>query len=716
MINILRKSFSPIFFLLFLFSFFLIEGDYKFYLFGLWSLFLLFFNKIFNRDGYFTNKFIIKIALFLSLLFTISLFFSKHIPLSLEKLLFYLTSFSIFVFFLNLPKKQFKLSLFFYYLSIISLILNLLVIFFTFFYQESNLFPGMNLLLRTYGHNHYAAFLLLVIPVFWWQFLFGSEENWISKKEIKFLAIILLSSSYLIMFFSLGRLALIISLLQLIFIFFQNKKAFVNFGMNKTGYMIVKSFIFSFLLISFLFLSLSFKTVDGGSCPLIFSNKELCKPLIENDRFIYWERAVLIFKENILFGSGLKNFNFASRAFPSENYRITSYSHNIFLDNFAEGGIFTGAFFLFFISYLFYRSFLLLKLTDNPLYKFLFLASVASLTNSLLDFDWNFFVIFTLTLVFLAIILSLEKEPDIFKERSTISINKYFALLATLTCFVSFSYLTSLILLKNNKYDLVFKFFPYFDGNIRNLIGVDKITSQNYEKLYFLYKNDPDFLYKFSKAKDLEKEKKVELQVELAEIDPAFFIKIFDFEKIDYKTAKPLAEKLMEVSTNHQFLNNHYFFDYWEQRNAAVDLFMFANQAYDNGDVELSAYFYKQAVILNPFIMGDLKASFLEKNDDSKAAAFLNYFKDFNPEKMGKYFYEYMSFYERVLIYLFKNNQQESFFILSEAMFKQQHNFSWFLFQDLIVISKTKEEKQRLKQVHNHFQDMTTWSDFLPLP
>lgn len=726
----LEKFFYPIFFLLFLFSFFLIEGNYKFYFFASWSLFLFLFNfltqhkqsKKYAESAKYsmlakahissTQATTTKLTLLLSLFFTISTFFSTHLPASLEKLVFYLVSLAIFTFFSSLHQKIFQPKTFFYYLSVLTLTLNILVLFFTFYQDQQSLFPGMNLLVRSYGHNHYAAFLLLMMPVFWWQLLFKNDQ--LTEKENHFLMIVLLISSYLLMILSLARLALLISLIQLLLIFFINKKVFSSIKKDAFVKIIVKTFIFAFLLIGivFLFLSIPLNKKSESLCPLIFSKKEICKPLLQNDRLIYWQKAWLIFRANPYFGAGLKNFNFASRQFPIKNYQITSYAHNVFLHNLAEGGLLVGVPFIFFILYIFYRSFLVMKISDEPLHKFLWLAAFSSLLNAMFDFDWHFFVIFTTTLIFIAIILQHNNHQQ--EITRTKALHGYYLCILVITVFFAASNHLAQIFYKKNQTNLIINYLPYSNQQVRLLFNQNKLQVADFLNLYPFYRNDPEFLYRFAMLKDLTPEKKAALQIEYAKKDPVAFITNINFDRLNFQEALPVADKYVEIVQEYNFINNTVFLDYWDQRNMAAQFFTFANQAYLAENPMLAANYYQKALLLNEFVMGDRRAEFLDSYNFSKAQVFLEQFKDFNPEKMGKYFYEYMSFYERVLIYLFKNNQQESFFLLSEAMFKQQYNFSWFLWRDLIAVSNTPEEKERFEQVHDHFKDMTTWSDFWP--
>lgn len=706
MTSFLAKVFYLFFFLLFLLSIFLIEGEYKFYLFATWSIFLFFFNRLLKKTEISRSTIF---ALILSVLFIIGVIFSRQIPLSLEKLLFYLVSLATFIFFSSFSKGSFKPKTFFYYLSILTLTINLLVLFFTFDKDQHNLFPGMNLLVRSYGHNHYAAFLLLTTPIFWWQFLFKNEKNG-DATENRFLMILLLISSYLLIILSLARLVLIISLFQLIIIFFTNKKSFSLIKDDDVAKVVIKTFIFAFLSIAMMFLFLSVPLNQKGEsiCPLIFSKKEICKPLLQNDRFTYWQKAWLIFKENPSTGVGLKNFNFASRKFPIKDYQLTSYAHNIFLHNLAEGGFLVGGFFVFFIIYVFYRSFVVMRKNGQPLHAFLWLAALTSLFNAMFDFDWNFFVIFTLTLIFLGIIL--QDDDKVIKK---LNFKWYYAILMAITVlFASYDF-GAKFLYRSNKFDQIVKYFPYSDRQIRMLLSEKKLSSDNFDDLYALYHNDTEYLYKFISSGTRDSERKTTLQIEWAKIDPPAFVNSVSFEDLNFKTALPLANKYVETVYEYNFLNNLNFLDYWDQKNMAQQFFNFANKAYLANDTESAAKYYKNVIALNEFIIEDREVAFLNETNFAQAAIFLNHFKDSNPEKMGNYFDDYMNLYKNTLLYLFKNNLLEDFFVLADAMFKQQYNFSWFLFRDLVEESVTTEDRQRLLIVHDHYREMTTWNDFL---
>ena len=687
----------------------------RFYLFALWSILIWFFAHRFLRTAKKTsrNHYTI-LTLFMALIFSLNIFFSTIPSLTLEKLLFYLVALALFIFFNLLPKEKFSLTTFFYYLALSSLVLNIFVLFFTFVEVPPNLFPSMNLLVRVFGHNYYVAYLLLVLPVFWWQFLFAVKQKFISQKEMRILSLILILSSYFILIFSLSRLSMLVGFLQLMLIFWLNRTAFINLLHNQFAFVVAQVFSIVLLVLVALFLALPSFFAQRADCPLNFTYKEMCKPILKNDRFQYWQKAFWVWQTSPVFGTGLKTFGFSSRQFVLENYNFSSYAHNIFFHNLAEGGLVTGLPFVAFILYLLWRSFLLVRRSQEPLFKFLFLAVLASLLNAMFDLTWNFFVIFALSLIFLALILREEQ----FKPKLSLTYLKYLNFLLLLTGLLALFYFFMNLLVSRGKITQAVQIFPFFDQPVRNLYQDQLLSETDFTSLYHFYRLDPDFLYNFAKVEGLSQTKQADLLIELGRIDPIFLLKKIDLEKFDYQAAQPLLDHFTKSLVQHKILNNTHFFDYWQQRNLAIDIFFLANQAYQAKDPQAAVFFYQQATLLNPYIMNDLRAAFLQTpvTETELLLNFLKYFADFPPQSMGQYFDDYMLIYQRTLLDLFRGNRLPEFFFLAEKIFNNEPNFSWFLWRELIKIAQTQEERQRLQQVYTHFADLETWSDFLPLP
>lgn len=725
MILLLKKLFYPIYFILFILSFFLIEGDYKFYLFALWSFFILIYSKILIEKKRFFSQSIF-LAFILSVSFLIVSIFSNHIPLSIEKLLFYLLSLEIFVFFKILSKKYFSYKLFVYYLSIVTLILNILVLFFTFFDFHYISFPTMNLLTRIYGHNHYAAFLLLVIPIFWWQVIFFKEEKWNKESENRFLPVILLLLSYFIIIVSLSRISLLISILQLIFIFLINKGFFFSFNRKKFIFGIVKFLMVAFILIAIVYLLLPlFSWNNDYFCPSIFSKKYLCQPLQENVRFAYWKTAWSIFEENFIFGSGLKTFNYSSRYFPSEGFQLTSYAHNIFLHNLSEGGLVGGGIFIIFIMYIYHKSFLNIKNRDEHFYKFLWIASISSLINALFDYDWHFFVIFSLTLIFLAIILQDEEEEK--KFITSFNVKAYFVIIALIANFFSFSYVSAEILRAKNHPDIIINFFPYFNQQITSLMKNSSVSSKekeltikDYEDLWFLYKEDPTYILKYLEVDELSLDKRMELMIKLADLDHRSFLFLYSkhapFTKLNYTTE--LAKKKITIIKKQNLLSNHEILTYTtdDRKKDAMEFVLLAEKLYEEEDYETAAYFYNEAINFYPKIYNNKKLPFeYDKNISATTEMLLRL--NLQTDDFELYGYDYDMQFVNCISTAWENDHLDLAITLTEKL-PINYRYYHLIFKNILEISKftdelNKEIKQNNLNIYfNKFKEKEEWNSF----
>ena len=715
------------FFFLFLLSFFFIESELKFYLFALWASFLLLFSLVFKLNNYFAvsnpmnkqNRVVFFLLWLWSILLVLNVFFSSHLSLSLEKMLFYLLAFALFVFFSLIPNHFLQKRYFFYQLSILTLVLNLIVLGFTFYPPPADLFPKMNLFLRTYGHNHYAAYLLLVLPIFWWQLFLPQLEKRISTdQQIKFLTIILLFSSYLLIMLSLARLVLFLAFLQFLIIFFKQRHCFYHFTEHAFLKQIFKGLLFLVLasMIVFSVLSIPLANQSSNFCPLVIAKKEVCQPLRDNDRLAYWRKAWLIFRQHPLFGVGLQGFQSAGRPIIiDQRQALTSYAHNIFLHNLAETGILVGALFIILIFMIFYRTFQLAKQNQRPLYKFLWLGAFFSLLNALFDFDWHFFTIFSLSLIFLAIIMGANQVTNKEIKSSTWPIIKiYYFLIFVLSIGLLLYNLAAVVLIRQNQQAVVIRHLPYADQSIRTLLRERRLLLEDFKTLYPYYSSDAEFIYKFLFVENLDLNHQKMITLQYANLDPVGFLSYLNLEKYQASEALPLVEKLVALVKENNFLNQTRFFDYWQQKKLAEQIFNLANQAYVSNELHLAVNYYQVALWLNPYIMSDLQASFLLEPDLAKSTQFLKTWPDLVPAEMGIYFYDYMALYQRVLLKLFEQNRLDEFIDLAEAIFVHEKNFSWFLWQDLFDLSNSKLQKAKLLVIYEHFQHLSTWYDFLP--
>jgi O-antigen ligase len=628
----------------------------------------------------------------------ISTIFSHHKPLSLEKYLFYSVAISIFLFFLQIKKKFFKTKLFIEYLLLLTFILNILVIILSFISNSRGLFQGMNLLVRSYGHNHYVAFLLLVLPLVWWHSLNKNNSYFLTNKIRIFFDIFLLISSYLLLLMSLSRWALFIGIIQFFLIFLSFKKSFSNLHKNKTVYFLIKSTILGFLslALTFLFLSLPLPINEEHNCSLRLYRKDLCISIEQNSRFFYWRQAWLSFKNYPIFGYGLGSFEYVARRFPIINQQNSAYAHNIFLHNLAEMGVLGGGSFILFIIYVFYRAGSLALKPKNSLSKFLYLAATSSLINAMLDFDWHFFVIFSLTIVFLAFILSDSGKTNDKEELRKPSLIFLYILTFVTVLLVIADALTISWQLKKPEYWL--KFTPFLNFASKAPREESVINISNYESLYSWYRYDTKFINRFLNLEGLESEREKQLYLDLAEIDPVSFIAKIEFKDRSLDEAEILLKELLKIIKSYQAFDEYYFISYQQRVNLAEQIYNLGQTAYLQGDWSRASYFYQSAYFFNPYIFFDERAVFLDDNDLDQLALFFLNFQNFSPRESGDY-YHYLFLYRQVTTKLFEENQLLEFEQLVKAMLDQEADTKGYLIGHLQGSEANKENETLLQKL-----------------
>ena len=698
--NLLTKLFYPVFFLLFLLSFFLMETDYKFYLFPFWGLFLVIYSPFLKIKRFSKISFLSFLFLLFSLIVSI---FSHHPALTIEKYLFYLFAFSIFLFFLKLDKKFFKVEIFIEYLLLLTLVLDIVVLFFSINGNFRNIFQGTNLLIRSYGHNHYVAFLLLILPLLWWN-LFKNKANYFLDKKIAiYLNIFLLISSYLLVLISLSRWGVLLVVAQFFSILLLNKQKFYTLRNKKFIYSLIKSVIFIFLFASLIFIFLSLPFLDDNDCFLRVYRKDFCISLKENSRFFYWRQGYLTVKSYPIFGYGLGTFKFVARRFPLTNEQHSAYVHNIFLHNLAELGLIAGGLFVFLIIYLYHQSYLKIKESKQSLNNFLFLGATSSLFNAMFDFDWHFFVIFLLTLIFLAFILKDER-----RDSSTIHSKKnrgwliYSIFLFVLSLIFFIGNLLTISWQKNNPKKWL-KYTPFYNTAIKAAYDDTVYTSATYQALYHLYRYDTDFILRFLNLdEELDYELKKQLYFDLAEIYPTVFVSKINFLEWSVDDSKLLLEKFTQLVEKYNFFDNYYFISYWRRKELAKQVFALAQQAYKAGDWSSASYFYEKSYDFDQYVFFVERALFLDESDLNNLVPFSLNFKKISPHFVGD-FNRYIYLYREQLNMLFLENRLTEFNQLMRNILELEPQSKWYLLNHLFELAKNDEQRVLLHEIENKY-------------
>lgn len=705
--KLLANLFYPLFFLLFLLSVFLMETEYKFYLFLLWAIFLFicsdFFSTFVNILKEQKNKKTICLTFMFLVIALISIVFSHHIPLSIEKYLFYLFSFSIFLFFVKSGQKFLKIELFVDYLLLLSAILNILVLLLTVLDVSRLSFQGMNFLVRSYGHNHYVAFLLLILPMVWWRILNTAKSQLFGQRFKIYLEIYLILSSYLLVLISLSRLGLLIAVAQFIIIFLLNKPNFAKIRQRKILFSLVKSVIFLFIFISLLFVFLSFSISSNNqkNCFLKLYRKDLCVSITENSRLFYWRQAWLTFKNYPVFGYGLNTFKDASYRFPAVIKQHSSYAHNIFLHNLAEMGVLGGGLFILLILYIYYKSFLIVKKSKNNINKFLYLGACSSLFNALFDFDWHFFGIFLLTLIYLAYIL-LDQENQLVKETKSKFWQSYPIFLIVVSGFFSISNVLTITWQKENSKHWL-KYTPFIASAVKAPHDELSNTIDNYMPIYDLYRYDTSFVLRFLNLDgELDYQFKKNLYLNLAEIDPASYVAKIDFQDWQIEDARVLLDQLLQIIQTNNFFEDEYFLNYWRKIELAKQIFTKAQEAYKNNDWENASYFYQQALFFDAYVFFTEQALFFEEDNLDHFVEFFSKFKNVSPHVLGD-FNQYMYLYKENTSKLFLANRLDDFKKLMTNILDQEAAAKLYLINHLYDQIENKDQLLMLEEIESHY-------------
>lgn len=369
-------------------------------------LFIIFKEKKFN---FLNNKYFYALNIFWASLI-LNVFFSIDKINSLERALgflrFIILIFAI-KFFLDLKSSKYKKIIFIIW-TIIFFVVTFDLIFESFFgfnslgyvsYMPGRLAGFLNKELKI-GH-FYAAFMLIAITTCY---------TYLTKKNIlRFLIFFL----FLIVSFLIGERAnfLRVLIIATLFLFLFEKK-----------FLIKKLIIFFFFIMTF-FLIINFNEKHKDR----FWN-QFIKPINETNYKIYiqnsqygahYETAKKIFKSNILFGIGLKNFRNESgkEIYEDNNFRETkarwaTHPHQLHLEFLSETGLFGYSLFIIFFIFIFITNIKSLIIRFN-LYQ---LSSMLFIMASILPFipSGSFFTTYGATLFWInfSIMISSEEKNE----------------------------------------------------------------------------------------------------------------------------------------------------------------------------------------------------------------------------------------------------------------------------------------------------------------
>ncbi len=516
------RKISRIFIIFFLLSFLLL-GNSRFFilLVGLSTFGFLFIEqKTHIKRNHFPP--VTQFFFFLFLIGQIvSSFFTHSIPLSLQSVIFFSFGYLIFEFTVSFNDFDIERQVIdsilcattvLMFLSILSLIYK----------PFSELLPGMNLLYHSFGHNHFAAVLLLVIPIAWQKasieiFKRGSHASW-------FLLPVVLSF-YLL--FTFARVGIMIGLLELVCIFFLLRRSVLkNDLIHVPKYTHIFFWIILSLFVAVIFFQLYYSVsplfMKRSICPTDSFRNQLCKGINTELRWYYWQQAVSALRENLVFGYGPGTFELISTKYRQLAGIKTSFAHNFYLNVFAESGLIVGSIFIGLIFFMVKETVQVIKdeiknkkkWSYNP---FLFLGLVGISINSIFDFDWHFIGIFVLTFIYVGLIIRAGSNRSITsKLRSVFAV--FSLLLKLFLISVSVVFFLSLMLINSGRMEIGLSIFPFFYHEKAIIEDWDSISPDLQKKLKLLYKNHSIFY--FDLLSHSSESEKLAIRKKLQRIDP----------------------------------------------------------------------------------------------------------------------------------------------------------------------------------------------------
>jgi L-rhamnose mutarotase len=224
-------------------------------------------------------------------------------------------------------------------------------------------------------------------------------------------------------------------------------------------------------------------------------------------------------------------------------------------------------------------------------------------------------------------------------------------------------------------------------------------TVETYSSLYDLYRYDTGFILRFLNFdKELDESLKLQLYLDLAEIDPASFVSKITYKDWGLNEAKILSDQLIRILEKHPPLNNNYFFGYWKRMELAKDLFNLAEEAYQKKDWQLANCFYQTAHLLDSYILFNQEGSYLKEENTDNLVEFLPYLQNISPFEI-KDFNRYMFLYREVSTELFKQNRLEEFKKMTSSMIEHDPNAKWYLIDHLYNSLENEEQDLVLQEI-----------------
>lgn len=565
---------------------------------------------------------------------TISLFWSSNFPLSFDYLVFLIFSYYFFHFFFLIDKKVFDFKYFVTSLSFVSLILIIFSLFFSVFAQFGNQLPEMNILYSSTGHVHLSLISLFLVPLLLFYSIKGRNKRYLFTSGL----------FSLFTFLSMGRILSVILVIQHLLIFFSIRHKLKNKAFIKNFYSYYKSIIFIvlFLVTSWLLVSLGCNTNKDS-----FSLAEIkvCRVGSGVSRVRYWKTAVEIIKNKPMLGVGLNNYSLFSKKYIEDRVSTSSYPHNFFLKMFADIGIAGGLLFSFLFIGMLFRDFKNKVVKNKNFNFFLFISLFGVFVNSFFDYDWNFEVIFVLTLIFLA---SFTFKNNIKRTTQSKSLKKTFFISWILCLLFMFFYILIDVMVFSERDRVAFSVFPASKWHSVVYAKSDKLSLEEKDLVFSINRNNSIVLRALSEG-NISNDFKKKILNRLNDVDPwsSFYLSLnylkddsftlLERERIIYEQVKFLQHR---KETYGEVLSD-------DDLSIFIDnIFVVADELYLNRNYERSGRLYVLSTKMNSWSLDVHEPVFIDKGIDENIFLFFLAFEDVRFRYLGSYGYDYYFYLE----------------------------------------------------------------------
>ncbi len=388
---------------------------------------------------------------------------------------------------------------------------------------------------------------------------------------------------YILLLFTFGRLAIVLALLSLPFLL---QKDIFEKKSSKVIFLVLSSAI----LFGIFFVS---SRVD--SCKMTELKQQLCKPISKEIRPEYFKQSLSSFLDYPLFGYGPGTFSLITRRYSLIGQHGSIFAHNFFLQTFSESGLGSGVVILFLFALILSQAMKVIKSnTSRSIEYYLAISFVLLFINSLLDFDWNTFFIFQLSLLFAAGFL---QKPNLENKRLIKLQSLFWVLSAFIIVILGLVVVLTKFLLADSQVNLLVRIFPYSRYQAKEIVSSKELNKTSFSRMIKIHSYDSDILYLFLE-KTIEPSGKIALYSKLIEISPwvtsdTEYMKLLESEGM-YRELGIVAVNGLKIISQAQ--EKGYAFRHETKEEIAQYLIKVADYHLGIGDPKTAAEYYKSVL------------------------------------------------------------------------------------------------------------------------